>query len=267
MKVHKNHHQEVKIFKTIRENFPNERLGIHLSDLLHPLRAYYAKRFPRKPTDNELLYFLAGQAHESVILEWLGVGHTEPEEWNGVFFTPDATIGGIPWEIKTRRRFSATEENVVVEYKSYLSQLRSYCAMIGIPRGYLLVFTLTDKADDFTTKPSLAIWEVNFDEEELAETREHILMQKEKFIYAMSNNDPSSLEPCAEWMCGRTMKKLIKQAECHTCGMKMHVRSINKHLREYPECTEGVAMPEYATTIIATCRWWDVCKEKEEKTA
>ena len=41
--------------------------GVHVSDLVHPRKAYWKKIDPRPMTDDEAGYFVAGRGHHEVI--------------------------------------------------------------------------------------------------------------------------------------------------------------------------------------------------------
>lgn len=125
------------------------RRGIHVSDLLTPRKAYWARVQPKPPTNREVIFFLAGRGHEEVFVALAGLSgyHKSRGEWLGppdspykagdgiryeidVLTRQDGTGQEIPIEIKTNRRPTIPgPEKVLEEYSIAVDQLGMYTAV------------------------------------------------------------------------------------------------------------------------------------------
>lgn len=138
------------------------RTGIHVSDLVTPRKAFWRRVLPKDPSDREVLYFMAGRAHEEVFValarlghhrkvrgEWLGMPDDPYAEGDGVRYEIDVVVpasGGdeeIPTEFKTNRLATVVPpEQVVERYGNYLEQLGRYAAIRNKKVTYLAVLHL-----------------------------------------------------------------------------------------------------------------------------
>lgn len=125
------------------------RKGIHVSDLLTPRKAYWARVQPKPPTNREVIFFLAGRGHEEAFVALAGLSgyHKSRGEWLGPPDAPyvpgdgiryeidlltrqDGAGQEIPIEIKTNRRPTIPEpEKVLEEYSIAVDQLGMYTAV------------------------------------------------------------------------------------------------------------------------------------------
>ena len=133
------------------------RTGIHVSDLLLPRKAYWARVDPKPPSRREVLYFIAGRGHEEVLVALAGLKthHKVRGEWSGpeddpyppgegIRYEMDVLYEGeghppIPFEIKTTRRPKVIDaKDVLVEHALAVDQLGRYCSIRDLPTGYLI---------------------------------------------------------------------------------------------------------------------------------
>jgi hypothetical protein len=179
----------------------------HVSDLLSPRLAYFKRTDPKPLTRAQLGYFLAGQAHH-IIAEIVLKGDDGVSEESitlevgdhKVIGTPDV-MRNTPHEFKTNRRATIPKE----PNQEYVDQLQMYCAMRGQNSGKIVVFFLCPKrrADNSKqTTPELAVWNVEFEEEELRQARKWLGDCALNLTKALKTNDHTALPLCEEWKCG-----------------------------------------------------------------
>lgn len=266
MKITRDSELEKTLYTTIQDNWnKKEREGIHLSDLLTPRRAYFQKLFPKPALPDEILYWLSGSAIESGLGRALGVGHAEPKQFEGVYYTPDFILDSIT-ELKSRRRFLAAEGNEETEYEHYLNQLKGYLAFSKQNKGNLIIISLAEKIDNWKTKPVLAGYRVEYTDDELAGIRYELLRTKEQLEIALENKDFSKLSLCPRWMCYKIIKNQTEPPKCLDCarifktdwGLSKHKESQRNH---------KVQLTQYEKVMTPTCKWFGSCcplKKEEE---
>gem|GEM_PF-1836657 len=256
-------------FLTKLQTYANKapREGLHLTDLLNPMKAYWARIEPRPPSFKECLYFLAGKGHENYFLHALGEKHAPTVEWEVIYVSPDFEFVTLPVEFKTRRKNLAFIGSEAKDYFDYLQQLKGYCVAKGVDTGILVVFALLEKMDNFTTEPVLEVYKVTFEEWELEDMRLYLLGMRDTLKNALESKDPSNLPYCPKWMCVTERKKLVSPAKCLTCGTNLKANQINKHVNDmkkkkldYSFNPCKISPPEYKVSQIPNCRWLDICK-------
>ncbi len=186
--------------------------GIHVSDLVYPLKGYWRRVDPQPISDAEAGYFVAGQGHHYVLEAIIGgsekVGKADggTYEWEGIYYSPDIETPS-PVEIKTSRaRFAPKSEahrSLATEYATYLKQLTAYMAIRNQTQGDLIVFylNLQNSERDKRSTPRFRWYRVELTEEELAHARHTLLVIKQDLEQAVSWKDPSALQPCPDWLC------------------------------------------------------------------
>jgi len=247
------------LFDEIRDEWGKERKGLHLSDLLTPRQAYWKIKKPQKATNDEIMYWASGKGHEGALFGAAGYEHGKAKQWNGIWYTPDL-FQTMPIELKTRRRGLAFEGKEADEYDHYLKQLKGYCAVEGTLQGWLWVWCLVQKQEDYTTKPELACYRVEWTEDELAREQERLLWTKTELEFAIDRNDISALPLCPQWMCGKVKTKVITKPHCLTCKKDFETqKNIEKHTTTKTgkghETRNGVYKPIYEKR----CKYFDDC--------
>jgi len=209
-----------------------QRTGIHVSDLLQPRKAYWAKTMPLPPTEAEIGYWLAGKAHHFFLVQALtGVSDTQEASLvdlaTGVHYSPD--LVALKGEFKTTRwgMLPTTLQAVTRATEGYIAQCRAYAALMRTCEWNLYVFYLMALDLKIDSKPPrLKVYTLLFEEEDLALERNTLAYKKHKLEAALDIHDPLELPLCSEFMCYR---------------MVGHGRGRKK-------------------TIEGVCKWWNVCK-------
>jgi len=181
--------------------------GIHASDLLDPLKAYWQWADPKPHTDRQVFFFLIGKVLHHFVLasadpdtakEASGSG---PKEALGIIFEPDLDREGYPTELKTNR--SQREPNdLQKEYHHYLEQLSIYMVLKNVLSGALWILYINLKAPDNRTYPELRCYRVQMTEEQFYELEQEILKTRDLLAEAKETRNPSELPLCREWLCG-----------------------------------------------------------------
>lgn len=248
------------LFDEIRDEWGKEREGIHLSDLLTPRQAYWRNKKPQKATNDEIMYWASGKGHEGALFSSAGYQHGEAKQWNGIWYTPDL-FETMPIELKTRRRGLAEEGKEAEEYEHYLKQLKGYCAVENKKQGWLWVWCLVQKQDNFTTKPELACYRVEWTDLELDMERGRLSQTHTALIKAINDNDWTHLQVCPQWMCGKVKTEVIQKPHCITCKKDFETqKGIEKHILTKSgkghKTKDGIFKPYYEPR----CKWIDDCK-------
>lgn len=244
----------------IRNGWDTNRVGIHLSDLLSPRKAYFQKVKPLPLTDDEIGYFTSGSAIEDKTLKLMGYLHGEVKEYKGILYTPDVFFN-FPAEIKTRRRMLAEAGKEAEVYDHYLNQLRGYCALENKLQGWLIVLSLAEKQDNGKTKPEWAFYRVEFTQEELITCRNNLI-----YLHALLGNvlnevtDYDVLFQCPAWMCGRVSRTIKENGKCLDCDKEFKLESalVKNHKEKGHKIKEFI----YDFNFEKSCKWWDDCQPK-----
>lgn len=232
-----------------------KRTGIHLSDLLKPRQAYWQRVKPLPPTNEEIQYFLIGRGHEESLHACSGYEHGEEQEWEGILYTPDF-YHNFPDESKTRRGNLAAPGEEEEKYKYYLDQVRGYCAVTGRPQAWLRVWSLMEKQEDYSTKPELAAYQVEFTEVELIFECDRLKTLKAAFLEALRQNNHKLLSQCPSWMCGKVSRTVKTLAHCEDCNKDFLYPE--RHKKSKPHHT--VSSVEYNFSFEKRCKWFEDCQ-------
>lgn len=218
MKLSRNSTTEKLLFKKFREHLSRTpRTGVHVSDLIDPLLAYWKRKLPKPLTDDECLYFLDGISHHTMIEAAVGTQeHSLLDEETGVTYSPD--LYEMVAEIKTTRRdkIPTSEEEAKRAFPSYIKQCRMYAALMCVTLYKLVVnFYAVAIVEKFYTRkrPALRVYDLMFTESELKRERKKIASLSETFRNALTSSDPSALPLCTAWKCYEILNGK-KQGRC-----------------------------------------------------
>jgi hypothetical protein len=219
---------EQLLFAKFREHLGrHERTGVHVSDLLNPLIAYWKRKKPLPLTDDECLYFLGGIAHHTMVEAALDTKEQSfLDEESGVTYSPD--LYELRGEIKTTRseKIPESEEEAKRKFADYIKQCRMYATLMGVNTYKLIInyHAVTERVSQFYTsrKPRMRVYTLTFTANELLKERARINSLSESFRQALVTDNLSSLPLCAAWKCY--------------------------------EVVEGKK--------IGKCQWWEDCKPK-----
>ena len=191
-----------------RSYLQRPKVGLHVSDLVLPRKAFCHRKYDIGISDDEVGYFLGGRGHHDII-EFLA---TLPEyrevkvEMEGIKGTIDM-YRDVPIEIKTTRSPEVKAPyKLAYEHPEYFRQLGYYCTMVSKSKGQLWLFYLGAREWDEVlrrsrTVPRILIYDVEF--EDLEEIRREMLERKNLLLRALETGDPSGLPLCPSWMCRR----------------------------------------------------------------
>ncbi len=177
-----------KLIETLSEQYSEERIGIHVSDLVSCIRkTVFEKLQPRSLSETDLMLFVLGEGHHQIIqlLAGKGVVTVEQEvELDGVIGTVDLLENGVPIEIKTRRTKNREPEDTHVRQLSY------YMAMVQSNVGVLLYVMLNNLEDD---EPKFISRTITLTDDELEGLKEELLYRRDLLAGAVEAKDPLSI--------------------------------------------------------------------------
>lgn len=183
--------------------------GIHASDLLMPLRAYWKRKTGGEAglNEREVGLFLVGKVlhafveHEGLVKPDLG--HTdegskfEPEL--EVWYSPDKLVGGKVIEVKTSRSFY--EPKGLDDLDQYLQQVLIYLACENVTEGEIWVLYVNLRDDAGRTSPAFRVFRVSLDPAHLPGLRRRVKAAVVGLSRALAEGDPSDLPLCPAWIC------------------------------------------------------------------
>lgn len=220
----------------LQEKDKDRKEGIHVSDLVNPLKAYHEKKNPTPLSMKETGYFFSGMAFEDffdkTIAEQSGVKPKNRGEWNGIHYEMDfldetfdpeqVSLEGIPIEVKsTRSEFRYKTVNMPATliddlsspeledfFKNYIEQIKKYMIISWSSKAVLVIFFHNlvlsyKKSIQFGKKePAIRVYEILFiDEKEMHDEYYKMFETRDLLINALATNDPSKLPACEEWLC------------------------------------------------------------------
>lgn len=182
------------LLKSLYEKFNSDRPGLHVSDLtLCPRKSVWRKLEPELCTTRELNFYSSGRAihdaiqtlanHDKIKESHVQRFAIEREvEFEGIVGHIDLvdTANNIPIECK-----SARVKTMDSPKSHYVEQLKAYMSILGSKTGVILVQLLMH----FDDKPFVE-FEVTMDDQEMAETKQKLLLDKDLYIEALEKKDP-----------------------------------------------------------------------------
>lgn len=279
MKIARSAARERILLDAFRASFAREeRTGVHLSDLMKPRKSFWGRRLPIPPTDTECLYFLAGRGHEEVFARLCGVqvGATEVKHVpipglvageqrfkHVISYRPDFRWDELPMEFKTRRKNLAKPGEEALVYDEYIEQHRGYCALDGVPGGFLAVLSLLEgsNGDPLTpTRPELAVYEIVYQAEELAVTEARLIELRDAFIASLEQGDHATLPLCPAWACGKNRKHVLEPAYCVECKREYAEPWASKHTNTKVGAGHTVRPEKVAWSYEPRCKFYVFCR-------
>lgn len=181
--------------------------GLHASDMLDTLQAYWSHKDPR-PLPNRLVTmflvgkvlhaFVLGAYHGDTDLDRSDEGSTHSDL--GFDYSPDAFHNGIVRELKTSRSYYEPKD--VGDVDHYVEQLLTYMAATDTLESELWVLFLNFKDASGKTSPVFRCYTVRCDQSDLDRTKAFLVDRTAQLSRALELSDPSGLELCREWKCG-----------------------------------------------------------------
>jgi hypothetical protein len=195
---------KARIFLTREERTP----GIHASDLLDPLRAYWKHTDPRPMEDRVVPIFMIGKVLHAFVLSavdgtglnWESDQGSRTSEILGIEYSPDHLINGIPREVKTSRSFFEPKD--ASDLDMYVEQLLIYMAAEKSVTGQLWVLYLNLKDKAGKTSPEFRAYTIRITPEELATVTRELRTTRDQLASAIETKNPAGLPFCRTWLCG-----------------------------------------------------------------
>ena len=207
--------REVEIFLKMREwlerGNESRAEGIHASDLLDVRLAYFNKLFPQ-PLSEKLTYFFAiGKVLHALLLQAWDTAHDEfatdggTSEVEQILYSPDwRRDDGCPIELKSNRAMrEPAQDKLQEEISSYIEQLVTYAVLDGKRQGelWILYLNMLDKSN--RTFPTIRCYTITLTEQHYHMIRKEVLACRDKLVWALEHQDPSDLQICRRWKCGK----------------------------------------------------------------
>lgn len=175
------------ILEDFAERITAPRSGIHLSDLDLCLgKAFYRKTAPLPATEEQLMYYVRGQA----IQEWALAEKEVKQEHDGIQMSLDSPLAGRFLEFKTT---AASAKEFDPAKPHWMRRLMGYCKWFGGNTAYLTVY--------FLFQNRLQSWKFTFIEKELALNWKDILARKERLIAAIKAKTYPEPDEHEAWEC------------------------------------------------------------------
>jgi hypothetical protein len=239
---------------------------IHLSDLLNPRKAFFARTTEVLPTATEVLLWTAGRAHEDVVARLggavtadiprlgavTGLEVGERRVVDGIQYRPDFRWDTRPAEMKTRRKPMPKPGEEAEAFSSYLEQLLGYCVLDRSMTGHLVVLDLMT--------PALSVYDVQYTFSELNRWRLELQTRLTWLKYSLQGKHHQQLPLCPAWMCGTQTKRLVVPAQCHDCG-DLTAKQVKQHeISKRKFKNHRVRAPLYTWDYTKRCKWYDDCE-------
>jgi hypothetical protein len=181
--------------------------GIHASDLLDPMMAYWKRKKPQPLTDRLVNMFIVGKFAHIIILSAVdgvkGIDMASDEgskysEELGIWYSPDKMLNGIPREVKTTRSFY--DAKTYKDLALYIEQELIYQAAENSLTGQLWIMYLNLKEDGKTT-PSWRVFTIKVTQAELDAFKKQLRATRDQLVKAIETDDYKQLPLCRVFKC------------------------------------------------------------------
>lgn len=140
--LEKDEELKARVIKALKAKYEEERVGIHVTDLLWPRQAVFRRLQGSKVSERDAVFFALGAGEGEVVEELMGRKREVVVVHNGVIHTVDSVIVEqgrlVPVEVKTTRASPPSVKG------HYLLQLGMYCAAMHVNHGKLVILYLND---------------------------------------------------------------------------------------------------------------------------
>lgn len=181
---------------------------LHISDILNPRLSYFRKKYGNIITDQDVGFFIPGQAFHLFLQQIMGKEFAEKKlEFDGVLGTADYS-GAFLAEIKTSRKYTIPD----VPSYHYIEQLMKYMCMSGKLTAKLIVIFFTAgrtwKGDKASTL-EIVCWDIDCTQKELDEQKNLISERKVAILETIQDNEFNRLPLCWDFMCFSAYKNKV----------------------------------------------------------
>lgn len=193
--------------------------GIHASEILDPLKAWWSRMDPKPLSDREVMTFFPGKILHALVLsdathnegggvatlEIAGSGKTDEGSFVstdlGITYSPDKLVRGKVREFKSTRSFY--EPKSIEDLRIYAEQLLVYMAATDTTESqlWILYLNLKNKATN-RTSPEFRVFQFSITPEDLVILKSDIRKTALDLKMALQKEDHSTLPLCREWKCG-----------------------------------------------------------------
>lgn len=253
---------------------------VHLSDTLNPRQAVWKRLIPQPVTRQEAMLFMTGRGFEFDLSRRTTMRAGVSRFIENISCRPDFMEWPGYWdgpiEVKWRRANLAAQGEEEVEYESYLNQLAGYCALLTYDtvthkthdRGLLIVATPRQGQkyqDDLApTEATFHLYEVVFTAQELERAIQVLRQRRDQISAALVRMDPSQVDLCAEWLCGKRRKEVIAKPRCVTCDREFETEyGIEKHFNSKKGAGHDIRHEEVKWHYEPRCRWYSFCQPEK----
>lgn len=195
--------------------------GIHATEILDPLKAWWSRMDPKPLSDREVMTFFPGKILHALVLrdgqqdvdssaggvttlEKAGAGKTDEGSFVsselGITYSPDKLVRGKVREFKSTRSFY--EPKSINDLRIYAEQLLVYMAATDTTESQLwvLYLNLRDKATG-KTSPEFRVFNFSIDPLDLKVLKSDIRKIGNDLKAALQAEDHSTLPLCRSWKC------------------------------------------------------------------
>lgn len=196
--------------------------GIHASDLLDPLLAYWQRQNRREISERQVWFYQIGRILHALVLMPMSATKTAAtdsgtREELGILFSPDHHEEEHPVELKTHRGTKEpTDDTIREEFHHYLEQLLIYMVLENCRSGELWVLFINLKDETGRTFPEPRCYNVTLSEAEFYKAEKEVFEARDLLKEAIEENDPSKLPLCRAWKCGSSC--IYFDRECRPKG-------------------------------------------------
>lgn len=183
--------------------------GIHASDLLSPLMAYWNRKHPTPISDRLVGIFLVGKVLHAFVLsavegatgtDWSTDEGSKTSTELGIEYSMDAFIDGVPRELKTSRSLFLPKQ--IKDLWTYAKQTLVYMAAEDALAGEIWCLYLNCKINN-QTSPAFKAYRLTISREDLDALKIKLRGIRDAIQHALDTDDPSKLPLCERFKCGR----------------------------------------------------------------
>lgn len=184
--------------------------GIHASDILDPLLAYWNRRNPVPLSDRLANIFFVGKILHSFVLGIVDgnvIDLTKTDEGTkfseelGIWYSQDRNKNGRPQEFKSSRGYK--DPVTVDDLSVYIEQLLVYMAAENSLTGDIWLLLLNLKDETGKTSPAFRVYKIVISKEDLVGLKHDIISTRVDLEFALEQNETGGLPLCREFKCGK----------------------------------------------------------------
>lgn len=242
MHIARNKDAEREYLSAVKQHLIEENkkrpIGIHVSDLVYPLKAYFDWLSPKPMTDKQAYLFFSGNSFEFLfshtVSEKIGIEPKYYGQWNGIHyemdfidknFNPENKFYlGVPIDTKSTRtqwRYKNEAKGIDAEMidalssaeleehlDDYIRRMKKYMIIAWSMKSRLIVFfyhmviAYKNNIAHGTKAPALRVYDVFFvNEAEMHNEYHKMFATRDLLLEAQQTRNPNKLPACPVWLC------------------------------------------------------------------